>query len=285
MEMRQSREQILAGLRRQIAEGKIIVGAGAGNGLSAKSIEQGGADLIVIYNSGRYRMAGCGSLAGLMPYGNANDLVLEMAEEVLAIVKCTPVIAGVCGTDPFRNIPALLAQLRDRGFSGVQNFPTVGLIDGSFRANLEETGMSYDLEVDMIRQARLLGLLTTPYVFNEHEAQAMARVGADILVAHAGLTAGGKIGAKSGLSLEECMQLVQRIRDAAVQVNPHIIVLCHGGRITTPSDVELVMARTRGIAGFFGASSIERVPVETAIAGITQEFKSLRSGPSGEPPS
>ncbi|KAK5994358.1 ToMV susceptible protein tm-1(GCR26) [Cladobotryum mycophilum] len=270
------RDQILAGLRAQIADGKPIVGAGAGTGLSAKFIEAGGGDLIIIYNSGRFRMAGRGSLAGLMPYSNANDVVVDMANEVLPVVKRTPVIAGVCGTDPFRNIPAFLKQLRDLGFAGVQNFPTVGLIDGLFRANLEETGMSYDLEVDMVREAHSLGLLTTPYVFNVEESKKMTAAGADVLVAHMGLTTSGSIGAMTGKNLDECVTLIQDIRDAAVEINPDVIVLCHGGPIAAPEDAEYVLSRTKGISGFYGASSIERLPVETAITNMTKSFKDLR---------
>lgn len=270
------RKQILESLRRQISSGDPIVGAGAGIGLSAKSIEAGGGDLIIIYNSGRFRMAGRGSLAGLMPYGNANDIVLEMANEVLPVVKHTPVLAGVCGTDPFRNIASFLGQLKGLGFAGVQNFPTVGLIDGQFRANLEETGMGYDLEVDMIRQARELDLLTTPYVFNVEESRKMAEAGADILVAHMGLTTSGTIGATSGKTLDESVKLVQEIRDAAVKINPDVIVLCHGGPIAKPEDARYVLQKTEGVHGFYGASSMERLPVEDAIANITKEFKQLR---------
>ncbi|KAH6609956.1 hypothetical protein Trco_003302 [Trichoderma cornu-damae] len=270
------RDQILANLRARIADGKSIVGAGAGIGLSAKFIEAGGGDLIIIYNSGRFRMAGRGSLSGLMPYGDANGIVVEMASEVLPVVKHTPVIAGVCGTDPFRNIPAFLRQLRDLGFAGVQNFPTVGLIDGQFRANLEETGMGYDLEVGMIREARSLNLLTTPYVFNVEESQKMARAGADILVAHMGLTTSGSIGAATGKTLDECVKLIQEIRDAAVMINPNVIVLCHGGPIAAPEDAEYILSRTKGLHGFYGASSMERLPVETAITEITKSFKALK---------
>ncbi|KHN99831.1 uncharacterized protein MAM_02684 [Metarhizium album ARSEF 1941] len=272
-----SRRDILAGLRSQIQQGKPIVGAGAGIGLSAKCIEQGGGDLIVIYNSGRFRMAGRGSFAGLMPYGNANDVVLDMAAEVLPVVKSTPVIAGVCGTDPLRNMASFLRQLHDMGFSGVQNFPTVGLVDGQFRANLEETGMSYDLEVDMIAAAHNMGLLTTPYVFDVQQAEKMTRAGADVLVAHMGLTTGGSIGAATGKTMEECTSLIQEIRDAAVAVNPDVIVLCHGGPIAAPDDAQHVLRRTTGVHGFFGASSMERLPVETAIADVTRSFKNIRA--------
>ncbi|EJP65581.1 hypothetical protein MY5147_000340 [Beauveria neobassiana] len=270
------RQEILANLRAQIAEGKPIVGAGAGIGLSAKFIEAGGGDLVIIYNSGRFRMAGRGSLSGLMPYGNANDVVLDMAKEVLPVVNHTPVIAGVCGTDPFLNTNHFLSQLRDLGFAGVQNFPTVGLIDGQFRANLEETGMSYDLEVDMIRAAHEMDLLTTPYVFNVEEAQKMATAGADILVAHMGLTTSGSIGAASGKTLDESIRLIQQIRDAAVAISPDILVLCHGGPIAAPEDASYVLGRTRGVHGFYGASSMERLPVEEAITNITKSFKGLR---------
>ncbi|KAM3504530.1 hypothetical protein MY10362_003492 [Beauveria mimosiformis] len=270
------RRDILANLRAQIADGKPIVGAGAGIGLSAKFIEAGGGDLVIIYNSGRFRMAGRGSLSGLMPYGNANDVVLDMAKEVLPVVNHTPVIAGVCGTDPFLNTNHFLSQLRDLGFAGVQNFPTVGLIDGQFRANLEETGMSYDLEVDMIRAAHEMDLLTTPYVFNVEEAQKMATAGADILVAHMGLTTSGSIGAASGKTLDESIRLIQQIRDAAVAISPDILVLCHGGPIAAPEDASYVLGRTRGVHGFYGASSMERLPVEEAITNITKSFKGLR---------
>ncbi|TQV97586.1 hypothetical protein V2A60_006667 [Cordyceps javanica] len=271
-----NREEILANLRAQIAEGKPIVGAGAGIGLSAKFIEAGGGDLIIIYNSGRFRMAGRGSLSGLMPYGNANDVVLDMAKEVLPVVNHTPVIAGVCGTDPFLNTNHFLGQLRDLGFAGVQNFPTVGLIDGQFRANLEETGMSYDLEVDMVRAAHEMDLLTTPYVFNVEEAQKMATAGADILVAHMGLTTSGSIGAASGKTLDESVKLIQQIRDAAIAIRPDILVLCHGGPIAAPEDAAYVLGRTKGVHGFYGASSMERLPVEEAITNITKSFKSLK---------
>ncbi|KAJ4375762.1 hypothetical protein N0V83_001038 [Neocucurbitaria cava] len=272
------RGKMLGNLRSQIDDGKIIVGAGAGIGLSAKFIEQGGGDLIIIYNSGRYRMAGRGSLAGLMPYGNANDVVLEMAGEVLPIVKNTPVLAGVCATDPFRSMPNFLKQLKELGFAGIQNFPTVGLIDGTFRQNLEETGMGYDAEVEVIRQAREMDLLTTPYVFNVDEARKMAEAGADILVAHMGLTTSGSIGASTGKSLDECVTLIQQIRDEAVKTREDIIVLCHGGPIAKPEDAEYVISRTNGVHGFYGASSMERLPVEEAITNITKTFKGLKPG-------
>lgn len=271
------RDEILSRLRSQVAAGRPIIGGGAGTGLSAKCAELGGIDLIIIYNSGRYRMAGRGSLAGLMPYGDANQVVLEMAREVLPIVEHTPVLAGVCGTDPFRLMPAFLRQLRDVGFSGVQNFPTVGLIDGTFRQNLEETGMGFDKEVEMIALASDLGLLTCPYVFNEREAEAMAAAGADVLIPHMGLTTKGTIGAKTALTLEESVARVQSFCDAAKKVNPEILVLCHGGPISEPEDVRFVLERTRGVVGFFGASSIERLPTEVAITGCVKQFKSLES--------
>ncbi|KAF1919280.1 TIM-barrel-protein domain-containing protein [Ampelomyces quisqualis] len=270
------RNAILEKLRKSIKDGNIVVGAGAGIGLSAKFIEQGGGDMIIIYNSGRFRMAGRGSLAGLMPYGNANDVVLDMANEVLPVVKHTPVLAGVCATDPFRDMDRFLKQLKDLGFAGVQNFPTVGLIDGTFRQNLEATGMSYDAEVEVIRKARDLDLLTTPYVFNVEEAKKMANAGADILVAHMGLTTSGSIGATTGKSLGDCVELIQRIRDAAVSIKDDIIVLCHGGPIARPEDAEYVIGRTKGVQGFYGASSMERLPVEDAITNITKTFKGIK---------
>ncbi|MEK3912832.1 phosphoenolpyruvate hydrolase family protein [Paenibacillus sp. FSL H7-0331] len=272
-----SRVDILSRLRGQLEQGHFIVGAGAGTGLSAKCAEEGGVDMIIIYNSGRYRMAGRGSLAGLMPYGDANQIVVDMASEVLPIVKDTPVLAGVCGTDPFRLMDVYLQQLKDMGFSGVQNFPTVGLIDGVFRQNLEETGMGYNLEVEMIRKAHNLDLFTTPYVFNEEDAILMAKAGADVLVAHVGLTTKGSIGAKTALTLDESADLVQRIYDAGKSVNPDIIVICHGGPISEPEDVDYVLGQTQGIAGFFGASSVERLPTEIAITEQVRKFKSLRN--------
>lgn len=271
------RSEILQRLRNQVADNRIIVGAGAGTGLSAKCAEEGGADLIIIYNSGRYRMAGRGSLAGLMPYGDANQIVVEMGGEVLPIVKDTPVLAGVCGTDPFRVMPVYLKQLKEMGFSGVQNFPTVGLCDGMFRQNLEETGMGYDLEVEMIRKAHELDLLTTPYVFNEEDAIKMADAGADVLVAHVGLTTKGTIGAQTALTLEESVDLVQRIHDAGKSVNPDILVICHGGPISESEDVEYVLSKTKGVVGFFGASSIERLPTEKAITEQVRSFKGVNS--------
>lgn len=270
-----SRTDSLQRLRAQVAAGRPIIGAGAGTGISAKFVERGGVDLIIIYNSGRYRMAGRGSLAGLLPYGDANAIVKEMAGEVLPVVQDTPVLAGVCGTDPFRLIPVLLRELKEMGFDGVQNFPTVGLFDGAFRANLEETGMGYGLEVEMIRQARSLDMLTCPYVFNPEEARAMAEAGADVLVPHMGLTTKGAIGAHTALTLEESARRVQAMRDAAVGVNPDILVLCHGGPIAEPRDARFIFEHTSGIAGFFGASSIERLSVEPAIESQARQFKDL----------
>jgi len=269
-------QQALARLRRTIDEGGVIMGAGAGTGLSAKCAEAGGADLIIIYNSGRYRMAGRGSLAGCMPYGDANAIVMEMAGEVLPIVRETPVLAGVCGTDPFRLMPVFLEEVKRVGFSGVQNFPTVGLCDGKFRQNLEETGMGYHLEVDMIRDAHAAGLLTTPYVFDPDQARAMAEAGADVIVAHMGLTTKGAIGATTALTIEASAELVQAIRDAAAAVKPDIIALCHGGPIAEPEDAQYVLEHTTGVAGFFGASSMERLPTEVAITENMKRFKRIR---------
>jgi predicted TIM-barrel enzyme len=266
-------------LRKTLADGGTIVGAGAGTGLSAKCAEGGGADLIIIYNSGRYRMAGRGSLAGLMPYGDANAIVLEMAAEVLPVVRETPVLAGVCGTDPFRLMDRFLAQIEDTGFAGVQNFPTVGLIDGVFRANLEETGMSYAQEVEMIGLAAERGLLTAPYVFDVASAEAMTRAGADVLVPHMGLTTKGSIGAQTARSLDDCVRLIQEMRDAAVAINPEVIVLCHGGPIAEPDDARYVLERTRGVVGFFGASSMERLPTEIALTENMRRFKAVRATP------
>lgn len=271
-----TRSEVLERLRKNIEAGLPIIGAGAGTGISAKFEQAGGADLIVVYNSGRFRMAGRGSLAGLMPYGDANAIVMEMAGEVLPIVKDTPVLAGVCGTDPFRDMDVFLKQVKEIGFSGVQNFPTVGLCDGLFRKNLEETGMGYGLEVDMIRKAHELDLLTTPYAFNAKEAKAMAEAGADIIVAHMGLTTKGAIGATTAVSLEEAPARVQEICDAAKSVNPDIIALCHGGPISMPEDAEYVLSKTKGIQGFYGASSMERLPAEVAIKEQMQKFKSVR---------
>lgn len=271
-----SRKAILDRLRRQVAQGIPIVGAGAGTGISAKCAEQGGADLIVIYNSGRFRMAGHGSLSGLMPYGDANAIVCEMAREVLPVARRTPVLAGVCGTDPFRLMPLFLREIKEMGFSGVQNFPTVGLIDGLFRQNLEETGMSYSKEVEMIGIARELDLLTAPYVFNPQEAMQMARAGADILVAHMGLTTKGMIGAQTAKTLDQSVREIQAIHDAARQVDEEILVICHGGPLSETDDVRYVLERTSGMAGFFGASSMERLPAERAITAQVNSFKSLR---------
>lgn len=271
-----ARAECVRRLKAVVDQGIPLLGSGAGTGLSAKCAEAGGADLIVIYNSGRFRMAGCGSLAGLMPYGDANAIVMEMGQEVLPIVKRTPVLAGVCGTDPFRLKPVFLKQLKEAGFSGVQNFPTVGLCDGVFRANLEETGMGYDLEVEMIREAGKLDLLTTPYVFNPEEAIKMAKAGADVLVAHVGLTTNGLIGARTAMTLEEATELVQDIADAGKSVNPDILVICHGGPIAEPEDAAFVLSRTKGVHGFFGASSIERLPTEIAITSQVERFKQIR---------
>jgi predicted TIM-barrel enzyme len=273
--MSKSRAEVIQKLNHKIQNNEVIIGGGAGTGLSAKSAEAGGIDLIIIYNSGRYRMAGRGSLAGLMPYGDANQIVVEMGNEVLTIVEDTPVLAGVCGTDPFRNMDVFLKQLKEQGFTGVQNFPTVGLIDGQFRQNLEETGMGYDLEVDMIRKAHEIGLVTSPYVFNEEDAIKMAKAGADILVAHVGLTTKGAIGAHTAMDIDDAVELVQKIHDAGKSVNPDIIVLCHGGPISEPEDAEYVLRRTNGVSGFFGASSIERLPTEQAISGQVKQFKNI----------
>jgi predicted TIM-barrel enzyme len=270
-----TRETALAALRTQVRAGTPIVGAGAGTGLSAKCAEAGGGDLIIVYNSGRYRMAGRGSLAGLMPYGDANAIVVEMAAEVLPVVRETPVLAGVCGTDPFRVMPVFLAELRRLGFAGVQNFPTVGLIDGLFRQQLEQTGMGFALEIEMIRHAHELGLLTAPYVFDPQQARAMAEAGADVLVPHLGLTSGGTIGAETTTTLDEAVDLVQAMHDAATAVNPELLVLCHGGPIAEPDDAAYVLERTRGVVGFFGASSMERLPTEVAITETMRRFKSI----------
>jgi predicted TIM-barrel enzyme len=268
-------QQALARLRRTLDQGGVIMGAGAGTGLSAKCAEAGGADLIIIYNSGRYRMAGRGSLAGCMPYGDANAIVMEMAGEVLPIVRETPVLAGVCGTDPFRLMPVFLEEVKRVGFSGVQNFPTVGLCDGKFRQNLEETGMGFGLEVDMIRAAHAAGLLTCPYVFDPDQARAMAEAGADVVVAHMGLTTKGAIGATTALTLKASAELVQAIRDAATAVKPDIIALCHGGPIAEPEDAQFILEHTTGVAGFFGASSMERLPTEVAITENMKRFKRI----------
>jgi predicted TIM-barrel enzyme len=270
-----TREDALARLRRTVDAGRPIVGCGAGTGISAKFAERGGADLIIIYNSGRYRMAGRGSLAGLMPYGDANGIVVEMAAEVLPVVKDTPVLAGVCGTDPFRLMPVFLRQLKEMGFTGVQNFPTVGLIDGDFRANIEATGMGYDKEIEAIRIARELDLLTTPYVFDTDQARAMVEAGADVLVAHVGLTTSGSIGAGVAMTLEEAMDKVMAIADAGRLVRSDLMVICHGGPFDEPPNVGKALARMPGIAGFFGASSIERLPTERAITEQVEAFKLL----------
>jgi predicted TIM-barrel enzyme len=270
-----SRSQIIANLRAQTAAGRPIVGCGAGTGISAKFAEAGGADLIIIYNSGRYRMAGRGSLAGLMPYGDANAIVMEMAAEVLTIVRSTPVLAGVCGTDPFRQMPLFLRQLREIGFSGVQNFPTVGLIDGEFRANLEATGMGYDKEVAMIAEAHRQDMFTSPYVFDADQARAMAEAGADQLVAHVGLTTAGSIGAGVALELEAAVSRVMEITAAGRAVNPDLLVIAHGGPFDEPDAVGKALRMMPGVNGFFGASSIERLPTERAITGQVEAFKRL----------
>jgi predicted TIM-barrel enzyme len=269
------RREILAKFRAMAARGEPIVGGGAGTGLSAKCEEAGGIDLIVIYNSGRYRMAGRGSLAGVLAYGDANAIVVDMAREVLPVVRRTPVLAGVNGTDPFRDMDVFLPELKRLGFSGVQNFPTVGLIDGTFRANLEETGMSYALEVEMIRKAAALDLLTTPYVFNETEARLMAEAGADIIVCHFGLTTGGSIGAETAVKLADCAGLADRWAAAALAVKPDALILVHGGPVAEPADAAHVLAEARHVHGFYGASSMERLPVEAAIADRTRAFKAL----------
>ena len=271
-----ARPDILDRLRGKVAAGEPIIGGGAGTGLSAKLEEAGGVDLIVIYNSGRFRMAGRGSLAGLMPYGDANAIVMEMAGEVLPAAQNTPVLAGVCGTDPFRLMPVFLEQVRNAGFSGVQNFPTVGLFDGTIRTGLEETGMGYGLEVDMVRLARKMDLLTTPYCFNPDEATAMAEAGADILIPHMGLTTKGLIGADTAVSLEDAASRVQAMADAARQVRPDVLVLCHGGPIAEPADAQYILDHTEGVVGFYGASSMERLPVEPAITERIREFGRLR---------
>lgn len=270
-----TRQEIMEKFRAEVKQGKILLGVGAGTGITAKSSEAGGADMLIIYNSGRYRMAGRGSLAGLLPYGDANQIVVEMGSEVLPVVKHTPVLAGVCGTDPFRVMDVYLKQLKDQGFNGVQNFPTVGLIDGVFRQNLEETGMGYGLEVEMIKKAHELDMLTTPYVFDPEQAKAMAEAGADILVAHMGLTTKGTIGAKTALTLDDCIVRIEQIIKAGKEVNPDIMVICHGGPIAYPEDAKYVIERTEGIDGFFGASSIERFAAEKAIKEQTESFKTI----------
>lgn len=274
--MAYSRKQILQHLRSLIEAGIPIIGGGAGTGITAKFEEKGGIDLIIIYNSGRFRMAGRGSLAGLLPYGDANAIVMDMAREVLTVVEDTPVLAGVCGTDPFRHMPRFLQEVQAAGFSGVQNFPTVGLIDGVFRANLEETGMGYSLEVDMIREAHRMDLFTTPYAFNTADAEQMAAAGADVVVAHMGLTTSGSIGASTALTLDESVTRVQAIADAARGVNEEVIVLCHGGPIAMPDEAAYVLHRTQHVHGFYGASSMERLPTEVAITQQMESFKKIR---------
>ncbi|MEU6126227.1 phosphoenolpyruvate hydrolase family protein [Streptomyces sp. NPDC047123] len=270
-----NRNEALARLRAQVAAGRPVIGAGAGTGLSAKCAEEGGVDLLIIYNSGRYRMAGRGSLAGLLPYGDANEIVVDMAREVLPVVRDTPVLAGVCGTDPFRRMELFLDRLKAMGFTGVQNFPTVGLYDGTFRVNLEETGMGYGLEVDMVRAAHERDLLTAPYVFDPEQAADMTRAGADVLVPHVGLTTKGSIGAGTAMTLDQAATAVQAMHDAAKRVDPDVLVLCHGGPIAEPEDARYVLEHTEGVVGFFGASSIERLPTERAVVEQTRAFKSL----------
>ncbi len=270
------RDEILKRLRAKVAAGQPIIGGGAGTGLSAKMSEAGGIDLLVIYNSGRFRMGGRGSLSGMMPYGDANVIVMDMAREVLPVVTHTPVLAGVCGTDPFRVMKLFLQEIAAAGFSGVQNFPTVGLIDGQFRQGLEETGMGFGLEVDMIRQAHELGLLTTPYAFCVDEAEALTRAGADILIPHMGLTTKGTIGATTAVTLEESARRIQAMHDAAKRINPEVLVLCHGGPIAEPADAQYILDHTEGIVGFYGASSMERLPVEPAIENRVREFTALK---------
>jgi predicted TIM-barrel enzyme len=276
--MAETRSEILRRFRQKIKAGRPLIGGGAGTGISAKCEEAGGIDLIVIYNSGRFRMAGHGSLAGLMPFGDANAIVLEMASEVLPVVKKTPVLAGVCGTDPMRIMGRFLEQVKATGFAGVQNFPTVGLIDGSFRQNLEETNMGYDREIDLIRLARQMDLLTTPYVFNPEDAEHMTEAGADILVAHMGLTTKGSIGAKTARTLEHCVPCIEAIARAARAVRRDIIVLCHGGPIAEPEDAAYILRHCPGIDGFYGASSMERLPTERAIKEQTEKFTKIRPG-------
>ncbi|AWT59068.1 MAG: hypothetical protein DF168_00242 [Candidatus Moanabacter tarae] len=276
--MAQTRSEILSRLREKISKGFPIIGGGAGTGISAKCEEAGGIDLIVIYNSGRFRMAGHGSLAGVMPYGDANAIVMEMANEVLPVTRETPVLAGVCGTDPMRRMGHFLADVKAIGFAGVQNFPTVGLIDGTFRANLEETNMGYEKEVDMIRIAHDLELLTSPYVFNTDESRAMTEAGADILVAHMGLTTSGSIGAKTALTLEDCVEPINDIIGTAKAIREDVIVLCHGGPIAEPEDASFIIERCTNLDGFYGASSMERLPTERAIRKQTERFTSIRKG-------
>lgn len=270
-----TRNEIMTKFKEQVKNGQTLLGVGAGTGITAKFSEAGGADMLIVYNSGRYRMAGRGSLAGLLSYGDANQIVVEMGAEVLPVVKNTPVLAGVCGTDPFRVMDIFLKQLKAQGFAGVQNFPTVGLIDGVFRQNLEETGMGYDLEVEMIRKAHELDMLTTPYVFDPDQARAMAEAGADILVAHMGLTTKGTIGAQTALTLDDCVERIEAIIKAGREVNPDIMVICHGGPIAEPEDAAYVIEKTEGIDGFFGASSIERFAAEKGIKSQTEAFKAI----------
>ena len=271
-----TKTQILEKLHSRISTGEPIIGGGAGNGISAKCQEAGGVDLLVIYNSGRFRMNGRGSLAGCMPYGDANEIVMSMASDVLPVVPNTPVLAGVCGTDPTRLMDRFLCQIRDAGCSGVQNFPTVGLIDGTFRANLEETGMGYELEVEMVRLASELDLFTSPYAFNAEEASAMTKAGADVIVAHMGLTTKGTIGAETAQELSECPAQIQSIADAAHAARNDVIVLCHGGPIAMPKDAEYVLRNTEGVDGFYGASSVERLPIEVAITDSMKQFRDIR---------
>ena len=271
-----TREEILARLRQRVADGVPIIGAGAGTGISAKLEEAGGVDLIVIYNSGRFRMAGRGSLAGMMPYGDANAIVMDMAGEVLTVVEHTPVLAGVCGTDPFRQMDVFLKRVEEIGFSGVQNFPTVGLIDGVFRQNLEETGMGFGLEVEIVRMAAEMGLLTTPYAFQPEEGARMAEAGADIVVAHMGLTTSGTIGAETEMSLENAARKVQEIAEAAKSISDDLLVICHGGPIANPEDVRYVLENTKGVDGFYGASSMERLPTEIALTEQVRKFTEIR---------
>tara|TARA_Y100000385_G_scaffold291259_1_gene368169 strand:- start:2484 stop:3320 length:837 start_codon:yes stop_codon:yes gene_type:complete len=270
------RSELVAKFQAMKAEGTPIVGGGAGTGLSAKCEEAGGIDLIVIYNSGRYRMAGRGSLSGLLAYGNANEIVMDMASEVLPVTKRTPVLAGVNGTDPFCNFDTYLDDVKRVGFSGIQNFPTVGLIDGTFRANLEETGMSYAMEVDLVARARAKDMLTTPYVFSSQDADAMARAGADIIVVHLGLTTGGAVGAETALKLKDCPPLVEEWAEAALQVNKDTIILVHGGPVAMPEDAEFILQNTKNCHGFYGASSMERLPTEVALTEQTRAFKAIR---------
>jgi predicted TIM-barrel enzyme len=277
--MAKTRAEILDRFREKVARGEPIVGAGAGTGLSAKCAEAGGVDLIVVYNSGRFRMAGRGSLAGMLAYGNANQIVREMAPEVLTAVGHTPVLAGVCGTDPFLLRGRFLRELRDLGFAGIQNFPTVGLIDGRFRENLEETGLGFGIEVELVAEAHAMGLLTTPYAFNPAEARLMAEAGADVVVAHMGLTTGGAIGARTARALEECLAEVRAIADACKSVRADCLVLCHGGPIATPEDAQYVLDHCRGVEGFYGASSMERLPTEKAIADQARRFSKMRLPP------